>query len=106
LQTHRDATKYRDCPLIKRPSTDAPGWIRTTDTRFRKPVLYPLSYGGVSARVARKPCSTSAFPHCIGTVAVVLVVALAAAGGGFAPLVFVGVAVLIAVGRLTLELRA
>src|SRR3954451_23070301 len=29
--------------------TDAPGWIRTTDTRFRKPVLYPLSYGGVGS---------------------------------------------------------
>ena len=25
----------------------APGPIRTADTRFRKPVLYPLSYGGV-----------------------------------------------------------
>ena len=24
----------------------APGRIRTCDTRFRKPVLYPLSYGG------------------------------------------------------------
>ena|GEM_PF-4239408 len=25
----------------------APGMIRTCDTWFRKPVLYPLSYGGV-----------------------------------------------------------
>src|SRR5665811_1699653 len=24
----------------------APGMIRTCDTRFRKPMLYPLSYGG------------------------------------------------------------
>jgi hypothetical protein len=24
----------------------APGTIRTCDTRFRKPLLYPLSYGG------------------------------------------------------------
>ncbi len=24
---------------------NAPGRIRTSDTRFRKPVLYPLSYG-------------------------------------------------------------
>ncbi len=24
----------------------APGRTRTSDTRFRKPVLYPLSYGG------------------------------------------------------------
>ncbi len=27
----------------------APGRIRTCDTRFRKPLLYPLSYGGGSA---------------------------------------------------------
>ena len=26
-----------------------PGWIRTNDHRFRKPVLYPLSYEGVPA---------------------------------------------------------
>jgi hypothetical protein len=25
----------------------APGWNRTSDTRFRKPVLYPLSYEGI-----------------------------------------------------------
>ena len=24
----------------------APGWIRTNDTRFRRAVLYPLSYEG------------------------------------------------------------
>ena len=29
---------------------NAPGWTRTTDTRFRKPVLYPLSYGGSGSR--------------------------------------------------------
>ena len=28
------------------PDCDAPGRIRTCDTRFRKPVLYPLSYEG------------------------------------------------------------
>ena len=27
--------------------TGAPGWNRTSDTRFRKPVLYPLSYEGM-----------------------------------------------------------
>lgn len=26
--------------------TGAPGQIRTADTRFRRAVLYPLSYGG------------------------------------------------------------
>ena len=29
----------------------APGRTRTSDTRFRKPVLYPLSYGGVGCIV-------------------------------------------------------
>jgi hypothetical protein len=29
-----------------RPFVRAPGRIRTCDTRFRKPVLYPLSYEG------------------------------------------------------------
>src|SRR5699024_6058288 len=28
-------------------SVGAPGRIRTADTRFRRAVLYPLSYGGV-----------------------------------------------------------
>src|ERR687891_289382 len=33
----------------------APGRIRTCDTRFRKPVLYPLSYeGGPSQMVGQK----------------------------------------------------
>ena len=34
----------------KRPvqhQSGAPGWNRTSDTRFRKPVLYPLSYEGI-----------------------------------------------------------
>lgn len=30
-----------------RSESGAPGRIRTSDTRFRKPLLYPLSYGGV-----------------------------------------------------------
>ena len=29
----------------------APGVIRTRDTRFRKPLLYPLSYGGDDPRL-------------------------------------------------------
>ena len=36
----------------KRPvqqRSGAPGWNRTSDTRFRKPVLYPLSYEGIVA---------------------------------------------------------
>src|SRR4029453_11088790 len=32
--------------LVKDPSVCAPGRIRTCDTRFRRAVLYPLSYEG------------------------------------------------------------
>ena len=31
---------------LTRPFIGAPSRIRTCDTRFRKPLLYPLSYGG------------------------------------------------------------
>jgi hypothetical protein len=34
---------YDDQRLVR---SGAPGRIRTCDTRFRKPLLYPLSYGG------------------------------------------------------------
>ena len=39
---------------------DAPGRIRTCDTRFRKPVLYPLSYGGRASSVDRRSYQTPA----------------------------------------------
>jgi hypothetical protein len=32
---------------LPRPDAGAPEPTRTADTRFRKPLLYPLSYGGV-----------------------------------------------------------
>ena len=39
--------------------SDAPGKIRTCDTRIRNPVLYPLSYGGdVPARGGEEPSRT------------------------------------------------
>jgi hypothetical protein len=38
-------------PLSCNASGGAPGRIRTCDTRFRKPVLYPLSYEGDHARL-------------------------------------------------------
>jgi hypothetical protein len=43
----RRATRLRSS-LVKRRSDHfgAPGRIRTCDARFRKPTLYPLSYGG------------------------------------------------------------
>ena len=33
--------------LLAGEKSGAPGWNRTSDTRFRKPVLYPLSYEGI-----------------------------------------------------------
>ena len=50
---------------------DAPGKIRTCDTRIRNPVLYPLSYGGdVPAyegllKEARRGLSRSYIVSCI-----------------------------------------
>ena len=40
------------CPeLARRPDPEgAPGRNRTCDTRFRKPLLYPLSYEGASGQ--------------------------------------------------------
>ena len=37
-----------EAPLITKPAgiSGAPGQGRTADLRFRKPLLYPLSYGG------------------------------------------------------------
>ena len=43
-------------------SVSAPGRIRTCDTRFRKPVLYPLSYEGVRL----KSPGRRAFPAVVG----------------------------------------
>ena len=46
-----------DSPATSDPS-GALGWNRTSDTRFRKPVLYPLSYegglGSITPRVSRQ----------------------------------------------------
>ena len=39
------ANKYRDLNGASRAPIGDPGRTRTCDTRFRKPVLYPLSYG-------------------------------------------------------------
>ncbi len=48
-QTYRTSTETRHVVC-------APGRIRTCDTRFRKPVLYPLSYeGGACRKPGRKP---------------------------------------------------
>ena len=50
---------FRECEI-----QSAPGRIRTCDSWYRKPVLYPLSYGGITAMAAaRHPtaarCTTS-----------------------------------------------
>jgi hypothetical protein len=39
---------------IPTPQAGAPGRIRTCDTRFRKPVLYPLSYGGAVSKCSER----------------------------------------------------
>ena len=35
---------------LPRPDAGAPEPTRTADTRFRKPLLYPLSYGGTAGK--------------------------------------------------------
>ncbi len=41
-----DVSRHQTAP----PADGAPGRIRTCDARFRKPTLYPLSYGGGGCR--------------------------------------------------------
>ncbi len=41
----------RDWLVQNRAENGAPGGIRTPDTWFRRPVLYPLSYGRLILRV-------------------------------------------------------
>jgi hypothetical protein len=38
--------------LVLGKNYDAPGRTRTSDTRFRKPLLYPLSYEGRKVRLS------------------------------------------------------
>ena len=45
-----DVRKKGRPPASVKIRLSAPGQIRTADTRFRRAVLYPLSYGGTSAR--------------------------------------------------------
>ena len=57
-----DERRSRLCGTQKWPLTSAnaraPGRNRTCDTRFRKPVLYPLSYeGGACMKLGRKPAA-------------------------------------------------
>ena len=48
-----NAKGERDVPSPTCAFGGAPGRIRTCDTRFRKPVLYPLSYEGKRIHLAR-----------------------------------------------------
>ena len=43
VPTNQKRRRYRDAVIF----SGAPGRIRTVDTRFRRAVLYPLSYGGM-----------------------------------------------------------
>ena len=47
-------------PAMTRKSVSALDWIRTNDTRFRRAVLYPLSYEGLSGRL---PADRPAHDH-------------------------------------------
>ena len=38
-------------PAMTRKGVSALDWIRTNDTRFRRAVLYPLSYEGLDGRL-------------------------------------------------------
>src|SRR5918912_552365 len=46
---------------VRRLDVRAPGRIRTCGTRFRKPMLYPLSYGG------SRPARRAGRPGCAAT---------------------------------------
>ena len=51
--------------FCKRSELDsAPGRIRTCDTWFRKPVLYPLSYGGLLKSTLQLGCLVVLLPPC------------------------------------------
>lgn len=43
-----DLTHARACQIALTKPIGDPGRIRTSDTRFRRAVLYPLSYGANS----------------------------------------------------------
>ena len=47
-------------PAMTRKGVSALDWIRTNDTRFRRAVLYPLSYEGLSGRL---PADRPAHDH-------------------------------------------
>ena len=51
-QTARTPMRVRAVSDVLRHHTGALGRIRTCDTRFRKPMLYPLSYEGLDRAVA------------------------------------------------------
>ncbi len=55
--------------LTKRPAQvhflGAPGRIRTSDTRFRKPMLYPLSYGSKPLRSCARPPEVNDSATCV-----------------------------------------
>ena len=55
--TKLDLTARAQSPKAVRlqPLGGAPETNRTSDQRFRKPLLYPLSYGGESALLADAP---------------------------------------------------
>ena len=47
------AVVFLEIPAFSRPLSSAPGRTRTGNLRIRRPMLYPLSYGGVHMRRTR-----------------------------------------------------
>ena len=89
LAQHRLTVSLRKDRTRRRPSNGAPGGIRTHDRRLRRPLLCPLSYGGVRSPSAcpKSPIATrvggsDGFAHGIHAQAKGRVGCLAA-GGSF-----------------------
>jgi hypothetical protein len=61
-QTPEPAQRGSGRPGCLETPHGAPGRIRTCDTRFRRAVLYPLSYGGLRGAYLRKPAHRCSSP--------------------------------------------
>jgi hypothetical protein len=56
-------TNAASIAALPRPNDGALGLTRTADTRFRKPLLYPLSYEGTPSRSSRAVPTIPAAPR-------------------------------------------
>ena len=56
------AVVFLEIPAFSRPLSSAPGRTRTGNLRIRRPMLYPLSYGGVR-EAPHQPTPSTRRPH-------------------------------------------